>query len=190
MTGYKQIAAPAIGSRTDAVRERLPSWARRIDPRLLIVGAVVVVFGLCCCCGGAFALTGWLGTDGETGGGSRPASERSVEPSEPGSPEPGSSAPSDNTPSPNSDASSRQPSSAATATPKQVSVPAVVGKNAAVASDELERAGFTKVRFASEDPDHRVVILPQNWKVTKQSASPRSSADPDAVFVLTCTKLA
>lgn len=185
MTGYGQAETSSIGSRTDALRERLPDWARQWDSRWLIGGVVAAVILLCCCCGGGALKLGTLAGDSDDD--ARPTSERSSEP-----------APPDRTeqPSPTSDPSSsrsqprleEQPS--VDDRPDRFTVPSTIGKNAAVAKDELQRAGFTKIRFASGDPGHRVVLLPQNWEVKSQSAPPGSTLEHDVVLVLTCTKLA
>lgn len=178
MTGYGETATSADNSRTGALRARLPGWARRWDSRWLIAGTVAAVFLLCCCCGGVLLLGRSLAGDSDGDDAARPTSERSSEPAIPDSTK-GSASTSATTTAPSPEKA-----------PKLVTVPAVVGKNAAVAEDELKRAGFTKIRFSSGDPDHRVVLLPQNWQVEKQSAVPGSNLEPDAVFVLTCRKLA
>ncbi len=174
MTGYGQTATSGNRSRIDVLRERrLPAWVRRWDPRWLIAAAAVVLL-FCCLCGGGLLLGGIAGDDGDD---ARPGTERSVEP-----PPSASDASSPRT-RPTEQPSSDEP-------PERVTVPAVAGKNAAVAEDELKRAGLTKIRFASGDREHQVVLLPQNWEVKSQSAPPGSTVDAAAVFVLTCTKIA
>ncbi|GAA4243119.1 hypothetical protein GCM10022255_000840 [Dactylosporangium darangshiense] len=69
-------------------------------------------------------------------------------------------------------------------------MPNVVGKNAAVAMDELQRLGFTKIQLGSQDPGDTVVILAANWTVAKQSTPAGTQAPTDALIVLTCTKKA
>ncbi|OJF09794.1 hypothetical protein BG844_35580 [Couchioplanes caeruleus subsp. caeruleus] len=68
-------------------------------------------------------------------------------------------------------------------------MPKLVGKNAAVADDQLTRLGFTNIDFGSEDPFDTVVIKLANWTVTKQSAKAGSKMMSDELLVLTCTKL-
>ncbi|WP_433612550.1 PASTA domain-containing protein [Dactylosporangium sp. CA-139114] len=74
--------------------------------------------------------------------------------------------------------------------PKVVAMPNVVGKNAAVAMDELERLGFTKIQLGSQDREDTVVILAANWTVTKQSTAAGTEVPTDVLIVLTCTKKA
>jgi hypothetical protein len=74
------------------------------------------------------------------------------------------------------------------AVPTMVTVPNLVGKNAAVASDELKRIGFTNIKFGSVDQYDTVVILPENWKVAEQSHVPGLTIATDTLFVLGCTK--
>ncbi|GIG93161.1 PASTA domain-containing protein [Plantactinospora endophytica] len=72
--------------------------------------------------------------------------------------------------------------------PIKVKVPNLVGKNAAVAEDELRALGFTRIDFGSEDEEDTFVILRANWTVTKQSAKAGTSVPVDTLIVLTCTK--
>ncbi|MEV4509582.1 PASTA domain-containing protein [Dactylosporangium sp. NPDC049525] len=76
----------------------------------------------------------------------------------------------------------------ASPSPSVLAMPDVVGKNAAVAMDELERLGFTKIQYGSQDLEDTVVIIAANWTVTKQSTPPGTQAPADALIVLTCTK--
>lgn len=162
MTGYRQSATPHQGSRIQQLRARLPGWAQRFDPRLLIGGAIAALVVLCCCCCGLLGLAvgGGFGGNDDSGGPDRPTQERSVAPSESDSTQPAA------TPT------STQPSS--DAAPRRVIVPNVIGDNAAIAEDKLKRAGFTKLRFASGDAGDRVVILRQNWRLPS-SRPPRAS---------------
>src|SRR5512138_3927794 len=56
-------------------------------------------------------------------------------------------------------------------TPVLITVPNVVGKNAAVAGDDLKKLGFTNIDFGTVD-GRPVVVLPENWTVKTQSAQP------------------
>lgn len=76
----------------------------------------------------------------------------------------------------------------ASAAPALVKVPDLKGENAAVAADELRKLGFTNIQFGSQDEDDKVVILPSNWTVTKQSAKADKSLPSVSLIVLTCTK--
>lgn len=62
------------------------------------------------------------------------------------------------------------------------------GQNMAVVLDVLRKTGFTNVRTASADKHDTVVILPQNWTVTKVSAKERSTIPSDTLIVVTGTK--
>lgn len=77
---------------------------------------------------------------------------------------------------------------ATSAAPKLVAMPNLVGKNAAVAGDELERLGFTNVEYGSQDPNSTVVLVRSNWTVTKQSTAAGTQVSTDTLIVLTCTK--
>lgn len=67
-------------------------------------------------------------------------------------------------------------------------MPNLVDKNAAVAMDELEKLGFTKVQLGSQDEENTVVILAANWTVKKQSTAAGTQVPTDTLIVLTCTK--
>jgi hypothetical protein len=64
----------------------------------------------------------------------------------------------------------------------------LVGQNAAVAQDRLERMGFTRIEFGSVDPDNTVVLLPSNWTVMSVEPEPGSEVLSDSLLVLRCTK--
>jgi beta-lactam-binding protein with PASTA domain len=67
-------------------------------------------------------------------------------------------------------------------------MPNVVGTNAAVAYDQLQKLGFKKIQFGSQDPNSTVVLMPSNWTVTKQSTKVGEQVTTDTLIVLTCTK--
>ncbi len=67
-------------------------------------------------------------------------------------------------------------------------VPNMVGLNAAVAGDQLKRLGFKNIQYASGDKRYKLVILPENWSVTKQSATAGTALAKDSLIVLTCVK--
>ena len=71
--------------------------------------------------------------------------------------------------------------------PSALTVPNEVGKNAAVALDELHKLGFTNVDLGTVD-GHEVVILPQNWTVRTQSAAPGTRLAGAAKIVLGCAR--
>ncbi|MDG4821917.1 PASTA domain-containing protein [Asanoa sp. WMMD1127] len=76
------------------------------------------------------------------------------------------------------------------APPVTVRMPDLVGLNAAVAQDKLERLGWPpeQIELGSQDEMDTFVILPANWTVTKQSEKAGSKVEPGGLIVLTCTK--
>jgi len=95
------------------------------------------------------------------------------------------------------DGTAQPPSSPSTTAAPQVRpsrsgelvVPDLVGKNAAVAVDELKRLGFQRVELGSQDAEVEVVVYPVNWTVAKQSAAPGTPMTPDALIVLVCDRI-
>lgn len=99
----------------------------------------------------------------------------------------------DTTPEPAATASATRPAAAVptaatSAAPTMATMPNLVGKNAAVASDELERLGFTNIKLGSVDKNDTIVILPENWKVAEQSHAAGQTIPTDTLLVLGCTK--
>ncbi len=74
------------------------------------------------------------------------------------------------------------------AAPARAAMPDLVGKNAAAARIELERLGFSDVRFGSQDAADPDVVLPQNWTVTRQSTAAGAQVPTDTAIVLTCAR--
>jgi PASTA domain len=72
--------------------------------------------------------------------------------------------------------------------PTMATVPNLVGKNAAVAGDELTKLGFIRVEYGSVDQLDTMVILPENWKVAEQSHVAGQTIPTDTLIVLGCTK--
>ncbi|WP_280410671.1 PASTA domain-containing protein [Nocardia asiatica] len=70
----------------------------------------------------------------------------------------------------------------------EVAIPNVIGKNGAIAADELKRAGFTKISYGSATPGVQVVVMPANWTVTAIEPGPGTVLPLDAMIVLTMTK--
>jgi beta-lactam-binding protein with PASTA domain len=68
-----------------------------------------------------------------------------------------------------------------------LAIPNVVGQNAAVAADNLKRAGFTNVGFGTVD-GRAMVVLPENWTVKTQSAQPGDHLPANAKIVLGCAR--
>lgn len=81
------------------------------------------------------------------------------------------------------------PTSATPTKPAKVTMPKVTGKNGASAQAELEALGFTDVTFGSADENASVVLLPQNWRVTKQDPAAGEKVQPGSPVVLTVVKL-
>lgn len=73
---------------------------------------------------------------------------------------------------------------------EELTMPSVVDKNAAVAKDELEKLGFTKIELGSVDPENNTlgVVNPSNWTVKEQSHQKGEKVAADAVIVLGCVK--
>ncbi|MGH8791863.1 MAG: PASTA domain-containing protein [Stackebrandtia sp.] len=71
-----------------------------------------------------------------------------------------------------------------------IEMPSLVGENAAVAEDELERLGFTNIEFGSVDEEHNSfgVVIPANWTVAEQSHEEGETVPSDALIVLGCVK--
>ena len=74
-----------------------------------------------------------------------------------------------------------------TSTPTTIAMPDVVGHNAAVAVDELEKLGFTNIELGTVD-GRPAVVLPQNWTVKEQSAKPGTLLLPGNKIVLGCAR--
>ncbi|WP_019925302.1 PASTA domain-containing protein [Nocardia sp. BMG111209] len=75
------------------------------------------------------------------------------------------------------------------AAPVQLTIPDVIGKNGAIASDELKKLGFKHVSYASGTPGVRMVILASNWTVKSIEPGIGTPADPDDTVVLTMVKI-
>lgn len=75
--------------------------------------------------------------------------------------------------------------------PKYVKLPDFRGQNAAIAKQWLVDQGwdeFANIKLGSQDPYDTMVLLPENWTVTKQSHRPGSKVKVGTTIVLTCTK--
>ncbi|NRQ33341.1 PASTA domain-containing protein [Nonomuraea sp. NN258] len=74
---------------------------------------------------------------------------------------------------------------------KTVTLPDFRGQNAAVAKQWLVERGwdeFEDIKLGSQDTYDTLVLLPENWSVTKQSHRAGSKVKVGTVIVLTCTK--
>jgi beta-lactam-binding protein with PASTA domain len=85
---------------------------------------------------------------------------------------------------------SPQPQTSPSAAPvTTVSVPKVVGKNGAIAREELAELGFAKVELAADPKSGRQIVLnPANWTVTKVEPAAGTSLRSNQTVVLTLTK--
>ena len=75
----------------------------------------------------------------------------------------------------------------ATPSPAVLTMPNVVGLNAAVAVDRLKKLGFTNIDLGTVD-GRAAVVLPQNWTVRTQSAQPGDHLAKDDKIVLGCAR--
>lgn len=80
------------------------------------------------------------------------------------------------------------PPAATSSAPTLITMPDVVGENAAVAVDKLEKLGFTDIDLGTVD-GRSVVVLPQNWIVKAQSAKPGERLPANAKIVLGCARI-
>ncbi|WP_343948836.1 PASTA domain-containing protein [Nonomuraea longicatena] len=72
-----------------------------------------------------------------------------------------------------------------------VKLPDFKGQNASIARQWLVDRGwneFTDIKLGSQDRYDTMVLLPENWTVTKQSHKVGSSVEVGTTIVLTCTK--
>jgi PASTA domain. len=69
-----------------------------------------------------------------------------------------------------------------------VTMPKLVGKNAAVAKDKLERLGFADDRIKLSPQGHVFVAMPSHWVVTDQSEKPGGQVSLQELIVLAVAK--
>ncbi|MGB8995005.1 MAG: PASTA domain-containing protein [Pseudonocardiaceae bacterium] len=73
--------------------------------------------------------------------------------------------------------------------PKIVTLPDVVGQNGAIAQDALRSLGLTKVDLAADAASGKeVVLVPENWHVTKIEPKAGTQVRTDQTVVVTMTK--
>ncbi|MEV0360826.1 PASTA domain-containing protein [Nocardia sp. NPDC050697] len=80
------------------------------------------------------------------------------------------------------------PTASAQPVVRDVAIPDVIGKNGAIAADELKKAGFTNVTHGSATPGVDLVVLLSNWTVVSIEPGPGAVHPTDAAIVLTLTK--
>lgn len=70
-----------------------------------------------------------------------------------------------------------------------ITMPNLVGKNGAVAKDDLERIGFDSSRIKLAPGDgHVLTVMPSHWSVTAQSEQPGAVVSLQELIVLTVRK--
>jgi len=69
-----------------------------------------------------------------------------------------------------------------------VTMPNLVGKNAATAKDDLERLGFADDRIKLSPRGHLFVAMPSHWAVDAQSEKPGARVDLQGLIVLSVSK--
>jgi hypothetical protein len=80
-------------------------------------------------------------------------------------------------------------SSDAPVAPKIVTLPDVIGQNGAIAQDALRSLGLTKVDLAADATSGKqVVLVPENWHVTKMEPKAGTQVRADQTVVVTMTK--
>lgn len=162
-----------------APRPRYPITPRRLSMKAVVAGVVsAVLLAVLCIAGLVVSMS-----DGRAGqpaaAPAAPNDQPSPQGSRGGQPNHAAPAPAKTTPP---------------APPKQnppptiVTMPDVVGLNAAVAEDRLNKAGLKNLKFASGDERYRFVLVVKNWTVTKQSTPAGARIDKDTLIVLTCVK--
>jgi hypothetical protein len=165
------VSTPAIRSPPPAPgpKRGLPTWGIVA----IVVGGLVAL----CCIGGIVlvALNGDAAREGFEDGIRSETASPTPEPEEP-------------TITPSAPTTPAEPSLTAAEVPVLTIPDDLEGMNAAIAEDRLRSAGFTRVDFASADPNDTVVILPQNWTVTEVDPEPGTDHPADGLIVLTCTK--
>ncbi|MGD9988747.1 PASTA domain-containing protein [Pseudonocardia sp.] len=73
--------------------------------------------------------------------------------------------------------------------PAVVAIPDLVGRNGAIARNTLQELGFAEVRLAADPRSGRsVVVLPENWTVTKVEPAPGTAVPTTQLVVVTMTK--
>jgi hypothetical protein len=161
-------------------RPRYPITPRRLSMKAVVAGVIsAVLLAVLCISGLVLSMSG--GKDG------KPAAAPAAPDTHTSQ---GGAAPSGNaktSAAPKQDAPKQDP-------PKQdqpsniATMPDVVGMNAALAEDRLDKLGLKNLKFASGDKRYQFVLVVQNWTVTKQSTPAGTKVDKSTLIVLTCVK--
>jgi hypothetical protein len=73
--------------------------------------------------------------------------------------------------------------------PKTVTLPDLVGQNGAIAQDALRSIGLTKIDLAADATSGKqLVLIPENWHVTKLEPQAGTQVHTNQAVVLTMTK--
>jgi hypothetical protein len=78
------------------------------------------------------------------------------------------------------------PPHSASPTPVRITIPSVVGQNAATALDTLKGLGFTNIDLGTVD-GNMMVLVPENWTVQTQTPPPGQRRQHGSKIVLGCT---
>jgi hypothetical protein len=150
--------------------DRYPITPRRLSKKAVIAGVVcTVLLAVLCLSGLTLSMSGT--------GGAKPVGASSAHPTQPPAGQPGK---------PTQPAA--VPKTATTTAGQIVTMPDIVGVNAAVAEDQLHRLGLRNLEFTSGDKRYLLVLVLRNWTVTKQSVAAGTRVDKTAPIVLTCVK--
>ncbi|MGH3803118.1 MAG: hypothetical protein ACRDTD_23915, partial [Pseudonocardiaceae bacterium] len=134
MGGTEPIATSSKTSFVEALREKMPSWARRFDPRW-VLGIPIALLIVICCCGGLTlgSLTNGDDSSDDTRRDSSSAGRHSDGASADATAEPGEGSKAPASPDATHKEPGGTPGDAKRPAHTQLTVPSVVGKNAAVA---------------------------------------------------------
>lgn len=154
--------------------DRYPITPRRLSRKAVIAGVVcTVLLAVICLSGLVLSMSASGGAKPVGTSSTHPAQSPAAKPSQPPAAKPTRTAAAAQTPTP---------------VPETVTMPDVVGLNAAAAEDQLHRLGLRNLRFVSGDKRYLMVLVLHNWTVTRQSVAAGTRVDKTAPIVLTCVK--
>lgn len=136
-----------------------------------VAGGSIIMCGLC-------AVGSALVADRDSDGAAKPPAASS-----PVAPTPATA-----TPSPAATSSTSRPAASPSPTGTPAPMPSLIGRNAAVALDDLKRLGITNVQLGSATAGDTMVLLATNWTVIEQSIPVGTVVQPGQLVVLTCKK--
>ncbi len=155
--------------------DRYPVTPFRWSKKWIIAGIVSMVLLLVICLSGLVLSMSGTGDVKPTSGTPATSSAAPAGPTKPADPPKTATAPKTTT------APARPPGDT-------VTMPDVVGRNAADAEEQLHKLGLRNLRFASGDKRYLMVLVLRNWTVTKQSVAAGTRVDRMTEIVLTCVK--